>query len=376
MASRKLRVAVICGGKSAEHEVSLASARNVVRALDPDRYELRVIVLDRQGRLLAAGSPRFLEEGGGAGALGAAGPGPDGQEVALVGAAGAGGEGASLVALAGAGDSRPVDVVFPVMHGTDGEDGSIQGLARLANVAVVGASVLGSAVNMDKEVMKRLLREAGLPVPRFLVAERWDRRPPDFERVAGELGCPLFVKPSNLGSSVGISKIHGADEFTAAVELAFAYDTKLLFEEAVAGRELECAVLGTEDPRASVPGEILTAGHHEFYSYDAKYRDERGAALAIPAELPPATVEEVRRLAVRAFRATCCEGMARVDFFLRPGGELLVNELNTIPGFTDISMYPKLWEASGVPVRELLDLLIEDAVRRFERRRRLRTRVD
>jgi D-alanine-D-alanine ligase len=225
---------------------------------------------------------------------------------------------------------------------------------------------------MDKDVMKRLLRDAGIPTARFLVVDRAGPAP-SFTEAAGALGTPLFVKPANLGSSVGVSKVRTASEFAEALRLAFRYDTKAVVEEFVDGREIECSVLGNDDPVASVPGEVLPT--HEFYDYEAKYLDEHGAALEIPARLEPVKSDEVRALAVRAFRVLCCAGMARVDLFLRPEGGLIVNEINTIPGFTRISMYPKLWEASGVPYRELVDRLIRLAIERHEAERGLETSV-
>lgn len=263
-----------------------------------------------------------------------------------------------------------LDVVFPVLHGPFGEDGTVQGLLKLANVPFVGAGVVGSAVGMDKDVMKRLLRDAKLPVAKFLVFDRGSARVIDFAAVKRALGLPFFVKPANLGSSVGISKVHGKSKFAAAMREAFRYDTKLIIEENIEGREIECSVLGNETPVASVPGEIIT--RHDFYSYDAKYRDEKGARLVIPAQLPGAVVKRIQQLAVRTFKVLCCEGMARVDFFLR-GNRVLVNEINTIPGFTQISMYPKLWEASGISYSDLIDRLIQLALEKFRDEKNLRT---
>jgi len=352
-------VGVVFGGRSAEHEVSVASAGNVLDAMDRARYEPVLIGIDREGRWLLDDASRPL--------LDAAGKLPA-LEVALVrrGASNA------LVDLSEHRDLGTLDVVFPVLHGPYGEDGSVQGLCRLAGIPCVGAGVLGSAVGMDKDVMKRLLREAGIPTAGFLAVAR-SQPAPSFEEAAAGLGVPLFVKPANLGSSVGVSKVRTAGEFAEALHLAFRYDTKAVVEESIEGRELECSVLGNDDPVASVPGEVLPS--HEFYDYEAKYLDEHGAALEIPARLEPAKTDELRRLAVRAFRVLCCSGMARVDLFLRPGGELLVNEINTIPGFTRISMYPKLWEASGIPYRDLVDRLIRLAVERHEEERGLQTSV-
>jgi D-alanine-D-alanine ligase len=368
MATR-LRVGVVFGGRSAEHEVSVASARNVLEAMDRDRYEPVLIGIDREGRWHLEDARRLLD--GGAGflpALGGRSAAPASSEVALVPR----GRSNAIVDLEAHRDLGTLDVVFPVLHGPYGEDGSVQGLCRIAGIPCVGAGVLGSAVGMDKDVMKRLLRDAGIPTARFLAFDRAGPAP-SFEAAAASLGVPLFVKPANLGSSVGVSKVRSAAEFADALRLAFRYDTKAVLEEFVEGRELECSVLGNDEPAASVPGEVLPK--HEFYDYEAKYLDEHGAALEIPARLEPSKADEVRRLAVRAFRVLCASGMARVDLFLRPDGRLLVNEINTIPGFTRISMYPKLWEASGVSYGELVDRLIALAMERHAAERGLATSV-
>jgi D-alanine-D-alanine ligase len=264
---------------------------------------------------------------------------------------------------------QKLDVVFPVLHGPYGEDGSVQGLLKTAGIPFAGPGVLAAAVGLDKDVMKRLLVGAGIPVADFRVVHATDPRPA-WDAIAGVLGAPVFVKPANLGSSVGIRKVSAAGAFGDAVEQAFAYDTKIIIERAVAGREIECAVLGNDDPIVSVPGEVIP--HHEFYSYEAKYLDEDGAELVIPAALEPSVTERARELALAAFRALCCDGMGRVDFFLQADSTLLVNELNTIPGFTRISMYPKLWDASGIPYAELIERLLKLGIERYERERGLR----
>jgi D-alanine-D-alanine ligase len=360
----KIRVVVLFGGRSAEHEVSLLSARNIVEALDRSKYDVRLVGIDKEGRwhpgdasaLLAAGSSTL-------GRLAAAAEGT----LALL----PGGGRDPIVPAEGGQALGGIDVVFPALHGPFGEDGTVQGLLKLAGLPFVGPSVLGSAVAMDKDVAKRLMRDAGIPTPRFLAFDRIEPSAVDFDRVKDVLGLPVFVKPANLGSSVGIHKASGRGELMEAVADAFRFDSKILLEEAVAGREIECSVLGNADPIASVPGEVKP--NDEFYTYQAKYVDENGAALEIPARLSSETTRRVQELAVRTFRALACEGMARVDFFLRPNGELLVNELNTIPGFTSISMYPKLWEASGIPYAELLDRLIQLALERFRREQGLKT---
>lgn len=359
----KLRVAVLFGGRSAEHEVSIVSARNIVAALDKEKYEVVLIGIDKQGHWHLADARRLLLERGDPQLTKLESANPT---VALVPQ----GKGGQLLNLSSRELIGEVDMVFPVLHGPYGEDGTVQGLLKLAGVPFVGAGVLGSALGMDKDAMKRLLNHAGIPTAKFLVVHEHERDRIHFEGVAKQLGLPFFVKPANLGSSVGIHKVKGAKEFQGALQDAFQYDTKILIEEYVKGREIECSVLGNEDPIASVPGEVIP--RHEFYSYEAKYIDPEGAALKVPADLPPSIVKKVQDLAIRAFEALCCEGMARVDFFLKENGDVVVNEINTIPGFTKISMYPKLWEASGIPYSKLLDRLIELALERFDREKKLK----
>ena len=353
----KIRVAVVFGGRSAEHEISLLSAQNVVASLNPDKYEAVLIGIDRQGRwFLNEGSMHLLDETD-AGRIRLA---DDGKEIGLVST----GPSSRLV---GAGESEAgrIDVMFPVLHGPYGEDGTIQGLARLADIPCVGAGVLGSAVGMDKDVMKRLLRDAGIPIAPFLVARAHRPGEPSFAAAVAKLGTPLYVKPANLGSSVGISRVRTGAEYEAALDEAFAYDRKVIVEQEIVGREIECSVLGNDEPIASVPGEVVPADG--FYSYAAKYLDENGAQLLVPADLSDAERRAVQETAISTFTALCCEGMARVDGFLTADGRFVVNEINTIPGFTRISMYPKLFEASGITSFELIDRLIELAIERHER---------
>jgi D-alanine-D-alanine ligase len=260
-------------------------------------------------------------------------------------------------------------VVFPILHGPFGEDGTVQGLLKLADLPFVGAGVLGSAVGMDKDVMKRLLRDAGIPIGKFLAYRRADKI--RFAQVKKVLGLPLFVKPANLGSSVGISKVSKPGEFAAAVKEAFRYDNKIVIEEFIRGREVECSVLGNDRPIASLPGEIIV--NRDFYSYDAKYLDAQAARLEIPAKLPRAVIRKVRAIALRTYEVLGCEGMGRVDFFVAADGAVLVNEINTIPGFTKISMYPKMWQASGISYPKLIDRLIQLALARHRAEKRLRT---
>jgi D-alanine-D-alanine ligase len=344
-AGQKRRVVILFGGRSAEHEISLLSARNVVQALDRDRFVPFLVGIDKQGRWhlesqatldAAVGDPRtvHLDE---------------------------------RAPLTDASVLRPDDIVFPALHGTFGEDGTLQGLLELAGVAYVGAPVLGSAVGMDKDVAKRLLRDAGIPVVpyRVITARAFRADPQACLRSGDELGFPLFCKPANAGSSVGVSRVMRATDLRAALVMALQFDTKVLLERAVDAREVECAVLGNDDPEASIPGEIVLSHRDGFYSYDAKYVDATGAIFRVPADIPAAVGKRVRELSVATFRALELAGMARVDFFLdRRDGTLYVNEVNTLPGFTEASGYPKMWAASGLPVGALVSRLLDLAVER------------
>jgi D-alanine-D-alanine ligase len=353
--AERLRVALLFGGRSAEHDVSVLSAGNVFRALDPSRYETILIGITRSGAWLLC-SP---EGGAFPGAVPERGP-----RVALI--PGGGGRLAILSETNGASAdlSRSADVLFPVLHGPFGEDGTVQGAAEIAGVPYVGSGVLGSAAAMDKDVAKRLMRDGGLPNSRFLTFTQNDA--PKFDAVVAELGRPVFVKPARLGSSVGISKAGTSAEFEQAIAEAFLHDRKILVEEFIPGREIECGVLEGEDGSliASLPGEIVPSNRHGFYTYEAKYLDEEGAAIKVPADLPPGVSDKVRKLSIEAFRALGCEGLSRVDFFLREDGELLINEVNTLPGFTNISMYPKVMNALGILYSELVDRLIRHALAR------------
>ena len=357
---KKLRVAILFGGKSAEHEISLISARNIVDAMDKNMYEVVAIGIDKQGRWHLDENARLL--------LGKSATKVEYRDAQNAAAIMPGDSATPMVRPTGAGLGA-IDVVLPILHGPFGEDGTVQGLLKLANLPFVGAGVLGSAVGMDKDVMKRLLRDAKIPTPKFLAFARSDKI--SFVKVKKTLGMPLFVKPANLGSSVGISKVVKPAQFAAAVKEAFRYDNKIVIEEAIQGREIECSVLGNEKPIASLPGEIVV--NRDFYSYDAKYLDDKGARLEIPARLPKAIIKKVRDIALQAYRALCCEGMGRIDFFVQANGRVLVNEINTIPGFTKISMYPKMWEASGISYSKLIDRLIQLAIQRHHAEKRLRT---
>jgi D-alanine-D-alanine ligase len=347
---------LVFGGRSAEHDVSRVTAVAVARALDPDRYEVIPVAITKEGQWLLADDARELIARDPAALPGALEV--TGSELERLGGA---------VASPGRGDLG-VDVVIPLLHGPYGEDGTIQGLLELADLPYVGSGVVGSAVGMDKVMMKRAFSACGLPQASYLVLRDGDDRAAFADHVERELGIPCFVKPANMGSSVGVNKAHDRAELDAAIEEALEFDEWILAEEAVAGREIEVAVLGDSPPEASVPGEILPGA--EFYTYADKYEDGE-AELLIPAPLDEAQTAEVRRLAVEAFQACRCEAMARVDcFFEEDGRGFLVNEVNTIPGFTPISMYPKLWDASGLPYPELLDRLVELAIERHARRAR------
>jgi D-alanine-D-alanine ligase len=345
--SKRVRVAVLAGGRSSEHEISLASARSVLDALDPERYDAVTVAIGRDGRW-------ELESGNDDVRALAAAEAPTAAETLPV---------PTEKVPAALGE---VDVVLPILHGPFGEDGTVQGLLELAGVPYVGAGVLGSALAMDKDIFKAVMRDRGIPVTRNITLRRGQAPENPF-------GYPVFVKPARLGSSVGISKVRAEEELAPAVELAFQHDEKVLVEEFVVGIEVECGVLGNDRPLASLPGEIVSHGFEgaDWYDYSAKY-DEGGMDLIIPPRVDQKTVERIQELAVRSFVAGDCEGMARVDFFVREDGEVLLNELNTIPGFTATSVYAKLFDASGIPYPQLLDRLVQLAVDRHERRSRLR----
>jgi D-alanine-D-alanine ligase len=363
---RKLRVGVIFGGRSGEHEVSLASAASVLSAIDPARYDVIPMGITRDGHWLVGGNPlRALAEAAGV---------PLALPPHVPSAAAGAGQELARVATAGglpAGTAATLDVMFPLVHGPYGEDGTLQGLLELADVPYVGAGVLASAVGMDKATMKAVFRAHDLPVVPHLVLRdhEWRGQPGAWRRrIADELGYPCFVKPANLGSSVGISKVTAEGTLEAAVETAFAHDRKILVERGVVGREIEVSVLGNDEPEASVPGEVLPG--REWYDYEAKYTDGI-AKLLIPAPLSSPLIAEFRRLAVAAFRAIDAAGLSRVDFFLEADDRIWVNEINTIPGFTRFSAYPRLWEASGLSYPALVDRLIALALERHARKRPL-----
>ncbi|HEX7922483.1 MAG TPA: D-alanine--D-alanine ligase family protein [Bradyrhizobium sp.] len=366
MAERKIRVAILFGGRSAEHDVSRASAANVLRSLDPDRYDATAIGITRDGRWVVTDAGNGAGTGSGALTI------PDrAPQLALL----PGGQGRVVVLqgpTAGPAELPAFDVVFPVLHGPNGEDGTVQGALELSDVAYVGSRVMGSAAGMDKDVAKRLMREAGLPIVPFVAMS--SAAPINYDAAVSVLGSQeVFVKPANMGSSVGVSRARTAEDFEAACRLALRFDSKILIERGVAPiREVECSVLEDAEGRvrASQLGEIVPSDKHGFYSYDAKYLDADGALLQVPANVPAAIAETIRELAIKTFGVLGCEGMARIDFFLH-GEQAFVNEANTLPGFTNISMYPRLWEASGLPQSELMDVLIGHALERHKRSRKL-----
>jgi len=363
---KKLRAGIIFGGKSAEHEVSLQSAKNIVDAIDKDKFDVTLLGIDKQGQWHISDVANYLRHANDPARIALH---HSHQHVALI----PGQTQQQLIQSRDANALAQLDVIFPIVHGTLGEDGSLQGMLRMADIPFVGSSVLGSAVSMDKDVTKRLLRDAGLKVAPFVTVTRSNRGRHDFASVSAKLGLPLFIKPANQGSSVGVSKVRNEDEFNQAVALAFGYDHKVLVESAIVGREIECAILGNDTPRASVCGEVVLSD--DFYSYDTKYINEQGAAVKVPADLPADVNERIRAIAIQAFQALDCCGMARVDVFLTAGGEVIINEVNTLPGFTNISMYPKLWEASGLGYTELITMLIELALERHRQDGELKSSV-
>ncbi|HKD49823.1 MAG TPA: D-alanine--D-alanine ligase family protein [Candidatus Acidoferrum sp.] len=360
---KRLRVGILFGGRSGEHEVSLASAASVIRGLDPDKYEAVPVGITKEGHwLVGSAAQKMLPE-----VL------KGGQRVMMT----ADPTDAALIPLDRSGGGQRIDVVFPVMHGTYGEDGTIQGLLDLAGLPFVGAGVLGSAIGMDKDVAKRLLQVAKIPVVPWMAVQRadWERHPKEIQTILEKkFKYPMFVKPATLGSSVGMTKVHSRAELAPALTLAAEFAMKILVEKCIVGREIEVSVLGNHDPKASIPGEIVP--HREFYDYTAKYL-EQGSQILIPAKLKPAQVKTIQKYAVEAFRALELSGMARVDFFVeKKAGKIYLNEVNTIPGFTSISMYPKMWEASGIPFRQLIDKLIELALEMHREKARTKYEIE
>lgn len=348
--SKKINVAILCGGQSAEHKISLLSAKNIIEAIDKDKYNPILIGIDKSGNCIINATSNLLLNS----------DNPKLIELNTL---------ESLVeylpsSLDDLKHNRKIDVVFPILHGPFGEDGTVQGLLKIANIPFVGADVLGSAIGMDKDIMKRLLRDAGIPIAKFITLKS-SQSIPSFQTIKDNLSSTVFIKPANMGSSIGVSKVTDEISYNNAIEKAFEFDNKIIIEEFIKGREIECAILGNDNPIASIPGEIIV--NTDLYSYDAKYIDQKGADLQIPAKIPDPITEEIQNLAIKTFQTLSCEGLARVDFFLTDDGQIFVNEINTLPGFTKTSMYPKLWEVSGISYPDLIDQLIQLAFEKFNK---------
>jgi len=351
----KIRVGIIFGGKSSEHRVSLQSAQNIVDAIDQQKFDISLIGIDQDGTWRILDATHYLEHGN------------DPKLIALVSR-----ESETVVhsqinqpqifAIENAQALPPIDVIFPIIHGTLGEDGALQGMLKILDLPFVGSDVLSSAICMDKDVTKRLLQGSGIAVAPFLTVQAYNPHELSFQEVQNTLGLPVFIKPANQGSSVGVSKVENEQEFIAALENAFQYDSKVLIEKFIKGREIECGVLGNYYPKASVCGEVVVKS--SFYSYEAKYIDNQSSEVVIPALISDEESKKIRDISIKAFKVLGCLGLARVDFFLTENGDVLLNEVNTLPGFTNNSMYPKLWEASGISYSELITQLIELALER------------
>jgi len=356
------RVCIVFGGQSTEHEISLLSAKNVIEGLkQSDSHDLVLLGIDKKGIWRRYEDQSYIKN-------------PDDPKKICLGDSDeivSFCPGQKEVIQSSKGSLGKIDCIFPVLHGPNGEDGSPQGLFRLLNLAFVGCDILGSAVCMDKEVTKRLLRDSGIKNADFITLRKGNPFEVSFENAELSLGTPMFVKPASLGSSVGIRKAKNAEEFNAAISEAFKFDEKILIERTLVGRELECSVIGNETPVASLPGEIFA--ENQFYDYEAKYLSSTAARIKIPAEIPADTIQDIQITAIKAYKALECKGMARVDFFLSEENELFINEINTIPGFTSISMYPKMWEASGKSYQELLEELISLAIDSHKKRASLKT---
>ena len=361
----KINLGILLGGRSAEHEISIISAKSIFNNIDRGKFDVTLIAIDKEGIWYHKKNNLIIKENSSSKL-----PSLDlknSSRVTLIPVV----NDVKLIDTKNGRIVKNLDIIFPVLHGTYGEDGTVQGFLKLLDIPFVGADVSGSAIGMDKDIAKRLLEHAGIPTAKFITLTRNNIKENPYEKISKKLGKTLFIKPANLGSSVGIHKIKNKKEFENAIRDAFLYDNKIIIEEAIKCREIECSVLGNEEPTASLAGEIIPT--HEFYSYEAKYIDENGAKLKIPADLPKNKHDEVKKLAIQAYLALNCSGMARVDFFLKKNGTLLVNEINTIPGFTSISMYPKLWQASGIEYSELINKLIQHALNKYYQEKKLRT---
>lgn len=362
---RKKRVGILFGGRSAEHEISLQSAKNIFDAIDRTKYDPVPIGITKEGEWILFEDSQFLSNEDNPARIGLGKPS---SSITLLPWK----TKQTVVSLSPVPtDILSLDVIFPVLHGPYGEDGTIQGFLKLTNIPFVGSSVLGSAIGMDKDVMKRLLKEQGIAITPYMVLHDYEKEEISYEKISKKFGQTVFIKPANLGSSVGVSSASSEEEFKKGISTAFEYDTKILIEKCIEGREVECAILGNQNPKASCIGEIVPKD--TFYSYRAKYIDEEGASLHIPAVLSQKEVDTIQQISLKAYTILECEGMARVDSFLTKSGDVIVNEINTIPGFTKISMYPKLWEASGISYSSLIDRLIDLALQRFKKEQKLKT---
>lgn len=355
--NRKIRVAILFGGRSVEHDISLRSASNIIQNIDRERFEPVLIGIDKKGGWHVNVKP---------------GDPLEGNDLALILKEGS----EKFINLSTNETIKDIDIVFPVLHGTDGEDGSIQGMLKAANIPFVGCGVMSAAVSMDKEMTKKLLKEAGIPVCKYIVYNFYEKDKIDYNKVVSELGLPLIVKPASLGSSVGVSKVKSKEELEAAVNDTFQYDNKIVFEEFIKGRELECAIMGNQEPISSLPGEIVVNKNYDFYSFDAKYMDATAAELVMPAKTDVPTRDKIMDLCRKSYIALGCEDLSRVDLFLTEKGEVFINEINTLPGFTNSSMFPKLWELNGISYKELLTKLIEMALQKYEYASRVKTEYE
>lgn len=344
----KLQLAIVFGGKSTEHEISLLSTRSILKQIDQDKYDISLVRIAINGNWYLVDDVDAIES----------------TPIALI----PNSHGASILVSETGQVIKKINIAFPVLHGVFGEDGTIQGHFRMMNVAFVGSDVMASAACMDKDLTKRILRDAGIGIAPYAVAT--PNYKPDFAQLEKELGTPLFIKPANLGSSVGVFKVVNESEYNEKLKEALTYDAKVLIEKAIEGKEIECAILGNEKPKASLPGQVIM--NTEFYDFDSKYVDKDASSTQVPAQLPGHQIEIIQTMAIKAYKAMGCEGLARVDFFVTNDGEILINEINTIPGFTNISMYPKMWEATGLPYPELIDTLIELGLERYKRDNQLK----
>ncbi len=360
---KKINVGILFGGQSAEHEISLISAQNVYNFLDKKKYKAILIGIDKKGRwflysknfTLNPNNPQTIKLK------------KSNKQLAVI----TGKNRGQLIQI----NNKKIihlDIVFPVLHGTFGEDGSIQGLLKLLDIPFVGVDLLGSAICMDKDITKKLLTQAKIPNSKFLTFTKKNKQDINFQKIKKELGLPLFIKPANMGSSVGINRVDTKEKFKSAINEAFRYDSKIIIEKFIKGREIECAVLGNDYPQASLIGEVITPPN-KFYSYQAKYLNEKTTILKTPTKLPLTITKKIQALALRTFQTLECSGMSRVDMFLTANNKIYVNEVNTIPGFTSISMYPKLWEKSGISQTKLIDKLINFALKKFKEKSRLKT---